>query len=111
MKNETYLDFANAAIQMEKEEKYDLAALYWGKARNVATSFNSQAWSEYRQKHNEKRHSLHNAYSAATRGQKESEEITAINKRTAEILEKHLENHTETNKWKQKFQQAEVNND
>ncbi|CDH25470.1 conserved hypothetical protein [Xenorhabdus bovienii str. kraussei Becker Underwood] len=54
---------------------------------------------------------MHNAYSAATRDQKESKEITAVNKRTAEILEKHLEDHNETNKWKQKFQQAEVNND
>lgn len=111
MKNETYLDFANTAIQMEKEEKYDLAASYWEKARSVATSFNTQAWSEYRQEHNEKRHSLHNSYSAATRDQKESRKIAAVNKRTAEVLETHLENHTETNKWKQKFQQAEVDHD
>ncbi|WP_373567374.1 ANR family transcriptional regulator, partial [Xenorhabdus yunnanensis] len=52
MKNETYLDFANTAIQKEKEEKYDLAALYWGKAKEVATSLNTQLWSEYRQEHN-----------------------------------------------------------
>ncbi|MCP9270498.1 ANR family transcriptional regulator, partial [Xenorhabdus sp. XENO-1] len=101
-------DFANTAIQKEKEEKYDLAALYWGKARNVATSFNTQAWSEYRQEHNEKRYSLHNSYSEATRDLEEIRKIAAINKRTAEVLETHLENHTEANKWKQKFQQKEV---
>ncbi|MEQ1968798.1 ANR family transcriptional regulator [Xenorhabdus nematophila] len=111
MKNETYLNLANTAIQNEKEEKYNIAAIYWGKARVVATSLNAQLWSEYRQEHNEKRHSLHNAYSAATRDQKESRRIAAVNKRTAEVLEKHLEDHTETNKWKQKFQQEEVNND
>ncbi|AOM42597.1 ANR family transcriptional regulator [Xenorhabdus hominickii] len=65
MKNETYLDIANTAIQMEKEEKYDLAASYWGKARSVATSINAQLWSEYRQEHNEKRHLLHTGYSKA----------------------------------------------
>ncbi|MDE9479550.1 ANR family transcriptional regulator [Xenorhabdus bovienii] len=111
MKNETYLDFANAAIQKEKEEKYDLAALYWGKARNVATSFNTQAWSEYRQEHNEKRYSLHTSYSSATRVLKENRKIAAINKRTAEVLESHLENHAGANKWKQRLQQSEVNND
>ncbi|MDE1489184.1 hypothetical protein KKJ21_24295, partial [Xenorhabdus bovienii] len=64
-----------------------------------------------RQEHNEKRYSLHNSYSEATRDQKESRKIAEINKRTAEVLESHLEDHSETNKWKQKFQQAEVNND
>ncbi|AOM39992.1 ANR family transcriptional regulator [Xenorhabdus hominickii] len=111
MKNETYLDFANTAIQKEKEEKYDLAASYWGKARSVATSINAQLWSEYRQEHNEKRHLLHTSYSAAIRTQKENRKIAAVNKRTAEVLESHLENHPETNKWKQKFQQAEANHD
>ncbi|MDE9453944.1 ANR family transcriptional regulator [Xenorhabdus bovienii] len=111
MKNETYLDFANTAIQKEKEEKYDLTALYWGKARSVATSFNTQSWSEYRQEHNEKRYSLHTSYSEATRVLKENRKIAAVNKRTAEVLEEHLEDHAETNKWKQKLQQSEVNND
>ncbi|MBD2782953.1 ANR family transcriptional regulator, partial [Xenorhabdus sp. 38] len=54
MKNETYLDLANTAIQNEKEENYELAAIYWEKARTVATSLNAQLWSEYRQEHNEK---------------------------------------------------------
>ncbi|MBI6550134.1 ANR family transcriptional regulator [Xenorhabdus lircayensis] len=67
MKNRTYTDFANTAIQKEKEEKYDLAAIYWGKARDAATSINAQLWSEYRQEHNEKRHSLHEGYSTAIR--------------------------------------------
>ncbi|MDC9622106.1 ANR family transcriptional regulator [Xenorhabdus sp. XENO-7] len=111
MKNETYLYFANTAIQKEKEEKYDLAASYWGKARIVATSLNTQLWAEYRQEHNEKRHSLHTRYEEEIKKQKESRRIAAINKQTAEILEKHLEDHTETNKWKQKFQQAEVDHD
>ncbi|MDE9467454.1 ANR family transcriptional regulator [Xenorhabdus bovienii] len=111
MKNETYLDFAETAIQKEKEEKYDLAALYWGKARNVATSLNTQEWAEYRQEHNEKRYSLHTSYSSATRVLKENRKIAAINKRTAEVLESHLENHAGANKWKQRLQQSEVNND
>ncbi|PHM67911.1 ANR family transcriptional regulator [Xenorhabdus kozodoii] len=111
MKNETYLDFANRAINAEKEENYQYAAELWDLARMIAQHPNNQAWAEYRQEHNEKRHSLHNSYSAATRTQKESRKIAAINKRTAEVLETHLEDHTETNKWKQKFQQAEVNND
>ncbi|OTA14197.1 hypothetical protein Xvie_03918 [Xenorhabdus vietnamensis] len=103
MKSETYLDFASTAIQKEKEEKYDLAAEYWGKARSVATSLNAQLWSEYRQEHNEKRYSLHNSYSKEIRTQKENRQIAAVKKRTAEVLENHLENHAETNKWKQKF--------
>ncbi|WP_373567375.1 ANR family transcriptional regulator, partial [Xenorhabdus yunnanensis] len=45
MKKKSYLDFASTAIQKEKEEKYDLAALYWGKAKEVATSLNTQLWS------------------------------------------------------------------
>ncbi|WP_047685730.1 MULTISPECIES: ANR family transcriptional regulator [Xenorhabdus] len=70
MKNKTYLDFANTAIQKEKEEEYDLAAKYWGKAKDLATTLNTQLWAEYRQLHNEKRYSLHNSYSAAIRTQK-----------------------------------------
>ncbi|MBD2816799.1 ANR family transcriptional regulator, partial [Xenorhabdus sp. Flor] len=81
MKNKTYLDFANTAIQKEKEEKYDLAAIYWGKARNVATSLNTQLWSEYRQKHNEKRHSLHHSHSTVLKIQKENQRIAAALKR------------------------------
>ncbi|MBD2782865.1 ANR family transcriptional regulator, partial [Xenorhabdus szentirmaii] len=54
MTNKTYLELANTAIQKEKEENYELAAVYWGKAKNVATSLNAQLWSEYRQEHNEK---------------------------------------------------------
>ncbi|PHM68448.1 ANR family transcriptional regulator [Xenorhabdus sp. KJ12.1] len=104
MKKKTYLDFANIAIQMEKEEKYNLAAEYWGKANKLANTLNTQLWSEYRQEHNEKRYSLHHSHSTALRSQKE-------NQRTKEVLKKHLDNHTETNKWKQKFQQTEVNND
>ncbi|WP_340617945.1 ANR family transcriptional regulator [Xenorhabdus entomophaga] len=75
MTKKTYLDFANAAIQKEKEEKYDLAAIYWGKAKNVATSLNTQLWAEYRQEHNEKRYSLHNNYSNALRTPKEDRRI------------------------------------
>ncbi|MEQ2027971.1 ANR family transcriptional regulator [Xenorhabdus szentirmaii] len=111
MKNETYLDLANTAIQNEKEENYELAAIYWEKARTVATSLNAQLWSEYRQEHNEKRHSLHHRYEETIKTQKENRRIAAVNKRTTEVLESHLENHTEINNWKQKFQQAEVNND
>ncbi|WP_340622443.1 ANR family transcriptional regulator [Xenorhabdus siamensis] len=70
MKNKTYLDFANTAIQKEKEEDYDLAAEYWGKAKDLATTLNTQLWAEYRQLHNKKRYSLHNSYSAAIRTQK-----------------------------------------
>ncbi|MGJ0638458.1 ANR family transcriptional regulator [Xenorhabdus bovienii] len=44
MKNETYLDFANTAIQMEKEEKYDLAALYWGRAKYLAADLKHRLW-------------------------------------------------------------------
>ncbi|MBD1227704.1 ANR family transcriptional regulator [Xenorhabdus griffiniae] len=82
MINKSYLDFANAAIQKEKEEKYDLAAEYWGKAKNLATTLNTQLWAEYRQLHNEKRHSLHNSYSKVLR--------TNENKRTASELKKHM---------------------
>ncbi|MDC9591844.1 hypothetical protein PSI23_21850, partial [Xenorhabdus sp. XENO-10] len=63
--------------------KYDLAALYWGKAKEVATSLNTQLWSEYRQEHNEKRHSLHNSYSKAMRTQKENRQMAAA-------LKKHI---------------------
>ncbi|KHD29294.1 ANR family transcriptional regulator [Xenorhabdus nematophila] len=55
MTNKTYLELANTAIQNEKEEKYDLAAIEWGEAKNVATSLNAQLWAEYRQEHNEKK--------------------------------------------------------
>ncbi|WFQ81314.1 ANR family transcriptional regulator [Xenorhabdus sp. SF857] len=82
MTKKTYLDFANTAIQKEKEEKYDLAAEYWGKAKNLATSLNTQLWAEYRQLHNEKRHSLHNSYSKVLRINE--------NKRIASELKKHM---------------------
>ncbi|MBD2784158.1 ANR family transcriptional regulator [Xenorhabdus sp. DI] len=84
MTNRTYLDFANSAIQMEKEEKYDLAAIEWGKAKTLATSLNIQLWAEYRQLHNEKRHSLHHSYSKALRDQKEDQ-------RMASALKKHMD--------------------
>ncbi|MDC9597325.1 ANR family transcriptional regulator [Xenorhabdus anantnagensis] len=88
MTQKTYLDFANAAIQNEKEEKYDLAAEYWGKAKNVATRLNTQLWAEYRQEHNEKRHSLHHSHSTALR----STELTARKEcqRIASELKKHM---------------------
>ncbi|MDX7992994.1 ANR family transcriptional regulator [Xenorhabdus littoralis] len=108
MTNRTYLDFANSAIQMEKEEKYDLAAIEWGKAKTVATSLNAQLWCEYRQEHNEKRHSLHHSYSKALRGQKQNDQIEEVNKRTAAVLERHIENHIETNKFKQKLRQMGI---
>ncbi|MEQ1977655.1 ANR family transcriptional regulator [Xenorhabdus sp. SGI240] len=82
MTKKTYLDFANTAIQKEKEEKYDLAAEYWGEAKNLATSLNTQLWAEYRQLHNEKRHSLHNSYSKVLRINE--------NKRIASELKKHM---------------------
>ncbi|MEQ1964448.1 ANR family transcriptional regulator [Xenorhabdus khoisanae] len=95
MKNKTYLDFANTAIQKEKEEKYDLAAIYWGKAKNVATSLNTQLWAEYRQEHNEKRYSLHNSYSNALRTPKED-------RRIAEALKEHINKQVIANGKKKK---------
>ncbi|PHM64546.1 ANR family transcriptional regulator [Xenorhabdus sp. KJ12.1] len=83
MKKKSYLDFANIAIQMEKEEKYNLAAEYWGKANKLATTLNTQRWSEYRQEHNEKRYSLHHSHSTALRSQKE-------NQRMASEFKKHM---------------------
>ncbi|WP_237387003.1 ANR family transcriptional regulator [Xenorhabdus sp. Sc-CR9] len=81
MKNKTYSDLANTAIQNEKEEKYDLAAIEWGKARKVATSLNAQLWSECRREHNEKRHSLHHRRSKALSSQKENQRIASALKR------------------------------
>ncbi|KMJ44355.1 hypothetical protein AB204_14845 [Xenorhabdus khoisanae] len=89
MTNKTYLDFANTAIQKEKEEKYDLAAEYWGKAKNLATTLNTQLWAEYRQLHNEKRHSLHNSYSKVLRTPKEAAAIEDT-RRIAEALKEHI---------------------
>ncbi|WP_340608562.1 ANR family transcriptional regulator [Xenorhabdus bharatensis] len=88
MKKKSYLDFANIAIQMEKEEKYNIAAEYWGKANKLATTLNTQLWSEYRQEHNEKRHSLHHSHSTALR----STEIATRkeNRRIASELKKHM---------------------
>ncbi|PHM31328.1 ANR family transcriptional regulator [Xenorhabdus innexi] len=83
MKNKTYLELANTAIQNEKEEKYDMAAEYWGKAKNLATTINTQLWAEYRQEHNQKRHLLHHSHSAALRSQKE-------NQRTAAALKEYM---------------------
>ncbi|MDC9606387.1 ANR family transcriptional regulator [Xenorhabdus griffiniae] len=83
MTKKTYLYFADTAIQMEKEEKYDLAAEYWGKARYLATNLKNQLWAEYRQENNEKRHSLHHSHSAALRSQKE-------NRRMAAALKRHM---------------------
>ncbi|AYA40652.1 ANR family transcriptional regulator [Xenorhabdus nematophila] len=108
MTNKTYLELANTAIQNEKEEKYDLAAIEWGEAKNVATSLNAQLWAEYRQEHNEKRHSLHHSHSKALRSQKENSQIEEVNKRTVEVLEKHISNHIETNKFKQKLRQMGI---
>jgi hypothetical protein len=82
MKQKTYLDLANSAIQAEKEEMYGLAAEYWEKAKNLATNINTQSWAEYRQLHNEKRHSLHNGYSKVLRVNE--------SKRIASELEKHM---------------------
>ncbi|MDC9590878.1 hypothetical protein PSI23_16715, partial [Xenorhabdus sp. XENO-10] len=53
------------------------------KAKEVATSLNTQLWSEYRQEHNEKRHSLHNSYSEAMKTQKENRQMAAA-------LKKHI---------------------
>ncbi len=83
MTNRTYSELANTAIQKEKEEKYDLAAIYWGKAKNLATSLNNQLWAEYRQGHNEKRYSLHHSHSKALRDQE--------NQRIALELKKHID--------------------
>ncbi|CDH03156.1 hypothetical protein [Xenorhabdus bovienii] len=65
MKNETYLYFAETAIQKEKEEKYDLAALYWGKAKYLAADLKHRLWAQYNQENNEERHLLHNSYKQA----------------------------------------------
>ncbi|CAM3946483.1 ANR family transcriptional regulator [Xenorhabdus thuongxuanensis] len=81
MKDVSYIAVANKAIQKEKEEKYDLAAEYWGKAKNLATNLKNQLWTEYRQEHNEKRHSLHHSHSTALRNQKENGRMYAALKR------------------------------
>ncbi|PHM60946.1 ANR family transcriptional regulator [Xenorhabdus ishibashii] len=83
MTNKSYLYLADTATQKEKEEKYDLAAEYWEKAKNVATNLKNQLWAEYRQEHNKKRHSLHHCHSTALRSQKE-------NKRMAAALKRHM---------------------
>ncbi|CDG20552.1 conserved protein of unknown function [Xenorhabdus poinarii G6] len=108
MTNRTYSELANTAIQKEKEEKYDLAAEYWEKAGRVATNLTNQLWAEHRQEHNQKRYSLHHRYSKAIVSQKEKRQINEINKRTAEVLKKHIKNHTETNKFKQKLRQIGI---
>ncbi|WP_338803614.1 hypothetical protein WDV76_16140 [Xenorhabdus griffiniae] len=83
MTKKTYLDFANTAIQKEKEERYDLAAEYWGRAKYLAPDLKHRLWAEYHQENNEKRHSLHYSHSAALRSQKE-------NQRMASELKKHM---------------------
>ncbi|MDE1478041.1 hypothetical protein KKJ01_07235 [Xenorhabdus bovienii] len=62
MKNETYLYFANAAIQKEKEEKYDLAATYWKRAKYLAADLKHRLWAQYNQENNKERHLLHHSH-------------------------------------------------
>ncbi|CDG90441.1 hypothetical protein [Xenorhabdus bovienii] len=81
MKNETYLYFTETAIQKEKEEKYDLAALYWGKAKYLAADLKTRLWAQYHQENNEERHSLHNSYRGALRTQKENQRMASAFKR------------------------------
>ncbi|QTL40948.1 hypothetical protein HGO23_06470 [Xenorhabdus budapestensis] len=81
MKNKTYLDFSDAAIQEEKKERYDLAARYWGRAKYLATDLKHRIWAQYHQENNEKRHSLHHSHSQALRTPKDNQRIASELKR------------------------------
>ncbi|WP_340618678.1 hypothetical protein [Xenorhabdus entomophaga] len=81
MTKKTYLDFANAAIQKEKEEKYDLAAIYWGRAKYLAPDLKHRLWAQYNQENNEEKHSLHNSYKQAA-----NDDCIRTSKRISTIL-------------------------
>lgn len=65
MEDMNYIAVANKAIQKEKEEKYDLAAIYWRRAKYLAPDLKHRLWAQYNQESNEEKHSLHNSYKQA----------------------------------------------
>ncbi|PHM45604.1 hypothetical protein [Xenorhabdus miraniensis] len=84
MEDVNYITAANKAIQKEKEENYDLAALYWGRAKYLAADIKHRLWAQYHQENNEERHSLHNSYRGTLRAQKENQ------KRIASVLKRYM---------------------
>ncbi|WP_445494005.1 ANR family transcriptional regulator [Photorhabdus sp. SF281] len=60
--NITHFNFSQRAIQSEKDEKYEMAAILWKKVAEHAKHPANQKWAECRAELNLKRHTLHQRY-------------------------------------------------
>ncbi|TDB42078.1 ANR family transcriptional regulator [Photorhabdus khanii] len=89
--NIPYFNFSQRAIQSEKEEKYEIAAILWKKVAEHAKHPANQRWAECRAELNLKRHTLHKRYEEAKARSSQYRKEEWATKKLAAALKAHID--------------------
>ncbi|WP_118984405.1 ANR family transcriptional regulator [Photorhabdus sp. CRCIA-P01] len=87
----TYFNFSQRAIQSEREEKYETAAIFWKKVSEHAKHSSNRKWAEYRSELNSKRHSLHERHQQWQADNKRRRKEDGETKRLAGAIKTHID--------------------